>query len=436
MTSRPLGTRILEAFAAVFLVCLVATTAMAQDERKIAATKERIHRLINEAEELMEAGRVNQAEKLMAEARALKKKLGQANDRRKRGDDDYHGVFRHLKEAIGALQELGRKEEAKKLGAFTEQLYKDLQRRRSGRERERDEREHDHVAEGKKHLQILGYAKAAFAEAGKKDALDMIERTMHALEMQLAGRRDREARQIIERAPGHEDIIELLGWASKILAEYGAEEKALAVRRLAGEAERRHRERERGQPRREREQPRRKREGENSERQEARRQVRVMKLAAGVLDRAGRGEAAELMEHGAHALQLRLEGARTDRAQKIYKTAPSREHLAKLMGAAAEILQDKGQRDRAEMVAKLARQYAGQRDRKRGEREREHEGRREREREGRREREREGRREQPRRQRTDIEQRMEGLAERLEHMARMLEELQAEIQQLKRRRSR
>ncbi|MHC4078555.1 MAG: hypothetical protein ACYST0_08980 [Planctomycetota bacterium] len=128
-----------------------------------------------------------------------------------------------------------------------------------------------------------------------------------------------------------------------------------------------------------------------------------MKLAAGVLDRAGRGEAAELMEHGAHALQLRLEGARTDRAQKIYKTAPSREHLAKLMGVAAEILQDKGQRDRAEMVAKLARQYAGQRDRKRGEREREHEGRREREREG---------------------------------MARMLEELQAEIQQLKRRRSR
>jgi hypothetical protein len=163
-----------------------------------------------------------------------------------------------------------------------------------------------------------------------------------------------------------------------------------------------------------------------------------MKLAAGVLDRAGRGEAAELMEHGAHALQLRLEGARTDRAQKIYKTAPSREHLAKLMGVAAEILQDKGQRDRAEMVAKLARQYAGQRDRKRGEREREHEGRREREREGRQEREREGRRERERegRRRTDAEQRMDQLAERLEHMARMLEELQAEIQQLKRRRSR
>ncbi len=130
--------RILKVFAVAFLACLFSTpAALAQNKREIAAAKERLHELTNEAEKLMKIGRVNEAEKLLATAREVKKSLAKASRRREHGEDDYHGVFKNLKHAIGALRELGRKEHAQKLAQFTVQLYADLQRRRPGRERER-----------------------------------------------------------------------------------------------------------------------------------------------------------------------------------------------------------------------------------------------------------------------------------------------------------
>ena len=136
----------------------------------------------------------------------------------------------------------------------------------------------------------------------------------------------------------------------------------------------------------------------------------MIQLAAHVLDRAKRGDAAELMEHAAKALALRLEGSPTKEELKFMKAAPGREQIAKQLGQAAEILQDWGERDRAEMVAKTARQFAPRR--------------RERERERGRERERKrdvDRRERPQRRerrKTDTEQRMDKLADRVDRMTR------------------
>ena len=242
MTSPHPRPRILKVLAVAILACLISTPVVqAQNKRETGAAKERLHELTKEAERLMKIGRVNEAEKLLVKARELKSWLGKATNR-KEGSDDYHGLFGNLKEAIGILRELGRKEHAQKLAQFTEQLYADLQRRRPKRERERkrderdrNERGNGERAEAKRQLQVMRYAKAAFDEAGKKDALDLIERVMHARELQLEGRRDREARQIIAKAPGNDDVVEILGWAAKILAEYGAEEKAAAVKGLAGQ---------------------------------------------------------------------------------------------------------------------------------------------------------------------------------------------------------
>jgi len=245
---------------------------------------------------------------------------------------------------------------------------------------------------------------------------------MHARKLRLEGRRDREAREIMERAPGREELVELLGWAVKILAEHGAQEKAAAVKGLTDQLGRSLRERGRRpmvEREREREQERggermrgreREPERERSERQAAAHQVEVMRFAAGVLEKADRDDAAELMEHAAKATALRLEGARSDAAERTIRTAPDRRQIAKVLGMTTEILQDWGQRDRAEMVARVARQFGQGRGRE-GEREQ---------------------REQRERPRPDSERRMDELAERMARMAAELEELEQEIRRLRR----
>ncbi|MEE9126616.1 MAG: hypothetical protein V3U11_05705, partial [Planctomycetota bacterium] len=150
MTSPSPRPHILKLLPVILLACTFSMpAALAQNEREIAEAEKRIHRLVNEAEKLLHAGNKDRAEHLLKEARELKKKLAVARQRgrRERGDggDDFHGLFGNLKEAIGALRELGRKEHAQHLAKFTEDLYADLQRRRPRRERDerRELRERD-----------------------------------------------------------------------------------------------------------------------------------------------------------------------------------------------------------------------------------------------------------------------------------------------------
>lgn len=91
-----------------------------------------------------------------------------------------------------------------------------------------------------------------------------------------------------------------------------------------------------------------------SEREVAEGYVELMGLAVRTLVKAGKHDRAEVVEHGKHALELRLKGRRDDKAMKVYKTAPPREAQAKCMLVAAELLADHGDKKHAKLIAGVA----------------------------------------------------------------------------------
>jgi hypothetical protein len=79
-------------------------------------------------------------------------------------------------------------------------------------------------------------------EAERADAAEVLQRAIRAREVTLEGRRDDEAHQIRERAPGKAQLAEIMGMASGLWRDFGnaanAELVARAARELAGERER------------------------------------------------------------------------------------------------------------------------------------------------------------------------------------------------------
>ncbi len=107
--------------------------------------------------------------------------------------------------------------------------------------------------------------------------------------------------------------------------------------------------------RRELEQHGRKRE-DNAERRAALEQLEVLRIARHALLEAERPDAADLLQMAIRAREVGLEGRRDEEARAIRKRAPKREQLVKLLGAATELWQKFGKPDKAEAVAKFARQ--------------------------------------------------------------------------------
>jgi len=107
----------------------------------------------------------------------------------------------------------------------------------------------------RRQIEVLRMAVPALREAERRDALEILERAIHARELTLAGRRDDEAREIRERAPAPGQLAEILRTAAELWREFNDAEKAEAVRRLADELVKpqdRPREGERGEGERER----------------------------------------------------------------------------------------------------------------------------------------------------------------------------------------
>jgi hypothetical protein len=94
-----------------------------------------------------------------------------------------------------------------------------------------------HAAAGREALQhrleVMGIAIHGLREANRRDAIEVMERAIHAAKMDLAGRKDDEAHMIRERAPSREILVKVLATAAKQWREYGQEEKAKAVGQLA-----------------------------------------------------------------------------------------------------------------------------------------------------------------------------------------------------------
>lgn len=193
---------------------------------------------------------------------------------------------------------------------------------------------------------------AVFQAPISGDAMELVERAIRAREVTAEGRRDDEAHQIRERAPGREQLAEVLGAAAGLWREFDNQDKAEAVARLAeefrivrdGDREREHRERAEAEERERHEAEERERsEAEQRERQEAERHEREL------------AERRRELEEHAHRIERELEGlGDSEEAQRL------RHKLEELGAEIREIdenLRAAGLHEQAEHLAREMEQF-------------------------------------------------------------------------------
>jgi len=99
--------------------------------------------------------------------------------------------------------------------------------------RDRERGESPERNELRMQIEVLRTALHAFREAEQPEAVELIERAIHAREVTLEGRRDDEARAIRERTPDRGRLVELLKHAAGIWRDLGKPDSAKAVAQLA-----------------------------------------------------------------------------------------------------------------------------------------------------------------------------------------------------------
>ncbi len=85
-------------------------------------------------------------------------------------------------------------------------------------ERQRDDGDREEIVE--RHLHGLRLAVKAWGETDRHDLAERTEMALHAFELELEGREDPEAREIMKAAPGEEDQLELLRGAARLYGEW------------------------------------------------------------------------------------------------------------------------------------------------------------------------------------------------------------------------
>lgn len=241
----------MRAFGIVLALLMFVPVAWADErDEKIESAKKRVAAMLGEAEELQELGRGEDARRLrrqagdlMAEMKAFAERRKKQNRQHRRDDAErLSDVLRGLENGIEALVALGREEEAARLREIAADLSRKKEKRGADRERA--------VARG--YIRVLRVAMHALIEADRHDdAAGIVEHTIHAMEMRLEGRRDAEAREMMERAPKPDSVAEALMIATEILQDRRQEKQAGQVRELAQMYLKKHRRRggERERPR-------------------------------------------------------------------------------------------------------------------------------------------------------------------------------------------
>jgi hypothetical protein len=199
------------------------------NEREIEQAEKKVRALLREAEELQEAGRGEEADRLRRKADELRAAIERSLEHRRRkqehaGRGEAKEILQGLERGIHALRRLKRHEEAERLMEIAGHVKKELAHRA------RAEQETE-VARWQ--IRVLRFGVEALVKAKRHDGADLLERALHARKLTLEGRRDEEAMQIRRRAPGPEDQAELLRVAADLLAEWGQKERAAAVDKLA-----------------------------------------------------------------------------------------------------------------------------------------------------------------------------------------------------------
>jgi hypothetical protein len=248
------------------LACAPLLSAMPGDDgnaREIEAAKKRLHKMLREAEELDEAGRGEEADRLRRKADELRKVIHRSEDRwrQKRKHDEAGEILEGLERGIKALRRLKRHEEAEHLMEIARQVKREFSERHQA---------HREIEIAKWQIKVMRIGVEALVKADRHDGAELLERALHACKIHLEGRRDEEAMEIRRRAPGLEEQAELLRVAADLLADWGKKEEAHAADKLSRQMleEVRHRgEREHAREREERERWREREERERAERE-------------------------------------------------------------------------------------------------------------------------------------------------------------------------
>jgi hypothetical protein len=192
--------------------------------------------------------------------------------------------------------------------------------------------------------------------------LGVLAETASANQEQDRERISAERRTADERADRHRAIIEHLEHAIVALNELGNTEIAMELDRVTDLIRDRVRRNEQRRERRDsdrRDNDRR----EGSERDIVRGQIEALRSALSVLREAKREDAADLVHRAIRAREIMLEGRRDEEARTMRERAPRREQVRELLGLSVELCQDFGQHERAEELARAARELFPQRER-------------------------------------------------------------------------
>lgn len=261
-----------------------------------------------------------------------------------RPDAHYEKLIHQLELGMSALRELGRHDALEMLERVTDDVRRERQEARHGRDGPSAERE---VAE--RHLEILRWAFHAFQEAEAGDAAERMEHAIHAQELTLEGRRDDEALRVRESAPGLEERVKLLKKASALWEKWGWEGRAGATAELARHyAERAGGGREKRAPAPEA--------GRHwdVDPEFARQQVKALQLAEKAVREAGRQDSGDLCKHAWRALEMQLEGRRDEEARHFVQKAPSLGARIELLAWSSKLYAEWGHEERAHFTGKMA----------------------------------------------------------------------------------
>ncbi|UCF14345.1 MAG: hypothetical protein JSW59_13100 [Phycisphaerales bacterium] len=226
---------------------------------------------------------------------------------------------------------------------------REVRRERESRDRRaREERPQSEREVAMHQLEVMEMGLHALRQANRADAAELLTLAIRACEMMLEGRRDEEVEAVRERAPTREQLAEILSMAARLWREFDQPDKAAVVGQLAEQMAARERSRtnERGSR-------------NESERDVAMRQLKIMRYTLHAIAEAGKKDAADLLERAIHARELLLEGRRDDEAMRVREGAPNRASQIEILMLAERILKELGQTERAIAVGRLAQELRG-----------------------------------------------------------------------------
>jgi len=251
-----------------------------------------------------------------------------------------------LERGMVALETLEMRRELDMLRHVADDVRREM-RNADGSRRERE------VAE--RQIEALRLALDVLRDEGRIEAIELAERTIRAREVSLEGRRDSEARQIRQRSPGRDRIIELMDLAQELYRRNGADDRAEILDRLTDELWSGGRDRQRGRVDRER---RERTGGRGGGTERIGNQIEIMKLAHHALMEADRRDAADLLDQAIAAREMDLHRRRDREATTIRDRAPAVGAQIELLQMASKLWREYGYPARAETVGELAQRLA------------------------------------------------------------------------------